>query len=272
MNIENIINGENFKRICNVIISPDTINEHRVYDSKNIIFCKTDYLQTLFNEISELDGNNILISHQSDYEINKYIFDRKPKSISRWYAQNVNHRDDNLIPIPIGIENHTGSDKGTLIDLDFLSNLNPTYNNINKITDKLYCNFNVNTHHNRSNVKEFLIRNELCHVDDFGIKSKDFHTNLSKYLFVASPRGNGIDCHRTWESLIMGSIPIVERHHMFDNYKLPILQIDSWDELVNTNILEIYKDKYLKGDLFNNMEQLKMDYWINLILDDFKKI
>jgi hypothetical protein len=30
------------------------------------------------------------------------------------------------------------------------------------------------------------------------------------YAFVASPYGGGPDCHRTWEALILGCIPIVK--------------------------------------------------------------
>ena len=30
------------------------------------------------------------------------------------------------------------------------------------------------------------------------------------FAFVASPSGNGLDCHRTWEALLLRSIPIVK--------------------------------------------------------------
>jgi len=32
----------------------------------------------------------------------------------------------------------------------------------------------------------------------------------TEYAFVASPYGNGFDCHRTWEALCLGCIPIVK--------------------------------------------------------------
>ena len=246
MNIDNIVNGVNFKRISNIIIDLDTIYEKRFYNEKNIIFCKTDLIDILFNEIKNTNTKNILITHQSDFEINRERFINKPSNILRWYAQNVNFKDENLIPLPIGIENHFGPSKGTLIDLDFIFNLIPNYDIKDKIYNKLYCNFNVGTHVNRINVYNFLIENSLVDIGNFGISSKEFHETLMKYLFIASPRGNGIDCHRTWESMIMGSIPIVEKHFMYDTYKnLPILQINSWEDLINSNILEIYKEKGL---------------------------
>jgi hypothetical protein len=273
MNIENIVNGENFKRICNVIITFDTLNSQRTYHpDKNIVFCKTDLINVALSELSNHSGRNIIITHQSDYCVDYNMFSKKPNSVVQWYAQNVNYNHPDLIPIPIGIENHDGLDKGTLIDIDFLSNLEPTYNT-DKITDKIYCNFNVNTHHSRNNVRNILSKSSITHFDQFGITSKEFHNNLSKYLFVASPRGNGIDCHRTWESLIMGSIPIVDKHHMYDTYKnLPIIQVDNWSQVIETDILKEYKNKYLNGELFSNLEELTMEYWINKIIKNYKKI
>jgi hypothetical protein len=273
MNVENIVNGVNFKRICNIVIDLDTIHQRRFYSEKNIIFCKTDLIDLLFSEINNTNTKNIIITHQSDFEINKERFLNKPSNVLRWYAQNVNYQDKDLVPVPIGIENHFGPSKGTLIDLEFLSNLNPTYKVEDKIFNKLYCNFNIGTHVNRINVYNFLIEKNLVDIGKFGISSKEFHETLEKYLFIASPRGNGIDCHRTWESIMMGAIPIVEKHFMYDTYKnLPILQINSWEDLVNTNILEIYKEKYLNNELFNNLEELTMDFWINKILKDFSNI
>lgn len=272
MNVENIVNGENFKRICNVVIAPDTLNKYRSYSKKNIIFCKTDFLPILFSELSHSDSENILITHQSDYEINSEIYKVKPKSIKKWFAQNVNHRDPDLIPLPIGIENHKGTDKGTLIDLDFLTTYELDFEPKNKNTDKIYCNFSLKTHPNRANVQNYLLQNGLCNLDNFGIPSREFHAKLSEHLFVASPRGNGIDCHRTWETLLMGSIPIVEKHHMYDDYELPIIQLDSWSDLITTNILEDYLKRYKSKELFTNTEQLFMDYWVKIILKEFEKI
>ena len=41
--------------------------------------------------------------------------------------------------------------------------------------------------------------------------------------FVLSPRGNGVDCHRTWDVLAVGAIPVVLRHGpAFDAVFTPI--------------------------------------------------
>ena len=52
--------------------------------------------------------------------------------------------------------------------------------------------------------------------------------------FVLSPRGNGVDCHRTWDVLAVGAIPVVLRHGpafdaVFDGQ--PVLLVRSWAEV-----------------------------------------
>ena len=52
--------------------------------------------------------------------------------------------------------------------------------------------------------------------------------------FVLSPRGNGVDCHRTWDGLAVGALPVVLRpgpafDAVFDGP--PVLHVRSWAEV-----------------------------------------
>lgn len=49
------------------------------------------------------------------------------------------------------------------------------------------------------------IQNTLLHPSEY-------FKSLPDYKFVISPEGNGIDCHRHYEALLAGCIPIVEYH------------------------------------------------------------
>ena len=58
---------------------------------------------------------------------------------------------------------------------------------------------------------------------------------LRDSTFVLSPPGNGIDCHRTWESIYLKSIPIVlSRAWPFSEFSLPVLALNSWDEITQS--------------------------------------
>jgi hypothetical protein len=67
---------------------------------------------------------------------------------------------------------------------------------------------------------------------------------MRKTMFVPSPAGNGIDCHRTWEALYLGALPVILRSEYFGESDWPVLVIDSWSELLEKNSNEL-KDIYI---------------------------
>lgn len=261
MNIQNIVNGYNFRQLCDVVIDADTVHDSRNYRDGDVVFCKTDYLGIFFKEVEAFKGKLKLVSHQSDYPVGPMLWDHKPDCVTKWFGQNVNRQHPDLIPIPIGIENHNGPSKGTCIDLDFVEKELPVKNK-NK-EPKIYCNF-ADTHPNRANVRNLLKSSPKVFTAQNILSSADYHREMSNYLFVASPRGNGIDCHRTWEALLVGSIPIVERHFMYDSYPtLPIIQIDSWDEVLEDGFLEEKARTVLRKRI--DYRHVFMPYWIDQI-------
>ena len=93
---------------------------------------------------------------------------------------------------------------------------------------------------------------------------KDTWEAQSKYAFVLSPKGAGIDCHRTWEALALGCIPIVERSPICSVFEdLPVLIIDSWKDvtrqLLDKTIADFGERKFC-------MEKLTLRYWIQRII------
>ena len=42
------------------------------------------------------------------------------------------------------------------------------------------------------------------------LNAEDYFNSLKNYKFIISPEGNGIDCHRHYEALLSGCIPICE--------------------------------------------------------------
>jgi hypothetical protein len=80
---------------------------------------------------------------------------------------------------------------------------------------------------------------------------------MKRYKWVCSPKGNGADCHRTWEALYMGCIPLVDD---IDNFKqfskeLPIILVSDWSK-VTLEFLERETSK-----LTFNYNMLNFNYW-----------
>ena len=89
----------------------------------------------------------------------------------------------------------------------------------------------------------------------------DYLKKLKTFKYVISPEGNSVDCHRIWESIYLGVIPIVKRHIALESFEdLPILFINNWDEIEPYMLTDIY---------FNTIKKEKnksdFDYYRNLI-------
>ena len=138
---------------------------------------------------------------------------------------------------------------------------------------KCYINFNSIFNYSRS--KYGYDRYEALHkipnnivFSEKNIVSKEItFVNQSKYAFVISPFGNGLDTHRTWEALVLGCIPIVKTSPLDSLYtNLPVLIISDWN-IINNELLENtindFKEKHEKGKF--NYDKLLLKYWVNKI-------
>lgn len=92
--------------------------------------------------------------------------------------------------------------------------------------------------------------------------------NMLEYAFVLSPFGNGMDCHRTWEALLCGCIPIVRSsifNELFDG--LPVLVVDKWEDISLRLLVTTVAD--FKDKLDNNeftYEKLLLSYYTKMIV------
>lgn len=71
-----------------------------------------------------------------------------------------------------------------------------------------------------------------------------YFTLLPSYKFVISPEGNGVDCHRHYEALMAGCIPIVEEsQHIRSVYgNCPILYTSDYSEITPEYLLKKYEE------------------------------
>ena len=251
--INNFINAATYEDICDFAIIPDEGKLFlQEYINKNaIIFCKTDYIGYLFNCISNSDYKYNIITHHSDYSIDENVYSYTPKSVNKWFAINAVINKSNLIKIPLGIKTHKGIYKENHYDIPwFVENIN-FLKNKNKILDTVYCNWSNTNSYRNSIINNLKVKYKL----ETGFSFKEYCNNMSDYKFVLSPPGNGIDCHRTWECLYMGCIPVVIKHKIYDNWiELPILQVNNYSEL-NEELLNEFLQKEF------NYNKLYLNYW-----------
>lgn len=155
----------------------------------------------------------VLVTHNSDAPVPtphfKWVLDNN--KILAWFASNLDDDHKKLFPIPIGLANRRWPHGNIEV---FKRAFSKDRKPFSQRTTLLYVNFQVNTNAKaRSKALKWAVR--LPNVTRSKVKSLELYLReLGNAKFVLSPPGNGLDCHRTWEAVIMGAVPIVLRSRL----------------------------------------------------------
>jgi hypothetical protein len=257
----------------------------------DIFFMKTEYVNEFFKNCNK-NKKFIIISHTSDALVtfNPRQYNTMPielhananlipENCIKWFSSMVDCVHEKIVPLPLGIENND----------NFENFINKNYK-VEKRTDKLlFVNFKISNNYserieafNSIKHKDFvtitdsLFTTEQLSIptDPFPYVSKidndEFWIQVKSHDFVLCPTGNGPDSHRLWETLYLGSIPIVKRrdNYIFYEDKLPIVFVDDYNE-INKEFLyqkKIEIDNKIKNNIYD-FDMLNFQYWKNKILD-----
>jgi len=284
------ISGEKFKAVADFTFAPliklggdydNLVNTFKVdlLKDQNIVYTHTMYVDLLFDVISKLDKKFVIITHNSDCSIEDFgiaqndgggkrkivkIFNI-PKNVIKWYSQNVNTLNEKVESIPIGLENNrwfTGvRKKEKMINL---LNATKQYKNL------VYMNHNVGTNPDkRTRVYQILEHQPWVTVEKGwnGHGFDEYIKDVYNHKYVICPEGNGIDTIRFWETLYMGSVPVVKKNinNWFYN-ALPILYVNEWEDVTKElldNMWGIFEDSDWDG------KELNFSYWRDKIHGTF---
>jgi hypothetical protein len=249
----------------------------------NTIVCLTGYSQivhTFFtNIIQNFKNKIILITLETDgFNMrDEYLTD---PLLHHWFTWNKPIKHEKLTGIPIGLnfDRHHNS---------IVNYINRDNNNNTR--DKLFA-VNLSVSSNPERIK--LIQTAktkwsgFCtHIDNIpflntyrrqsiiegkikvDVTNPECYAILSKYKFILSPPGAGIDCHRTWEALYCGTIPIIIESSINELYRdLPVLIVNTWEEITKDLLEKKYVEiqDNIKNDKYN-MKKMYMNYWTNEI-------
>lgn len=100
------------------------------------------------------------------------------------------------------------------------------------------------------------------------LDNQDYIELLSTTRYIWTPPGMGNDCHRNWDTLLAGAIPIMERGFGLErtNAYLPVFWIDSYENLTPEKLADAYP---LFAALRNEFDfsRLRKDYWTSLMMN-----
>ena len=253
------------KKVNNFVNKKIIIDTDKEFSNENksminnykIIFVYSDFLEYFFNKImNHINNKFILISHNGDIGANShFITYLSNEKLVKWYSNNIYFNHDKLVALPIGIANSQWKHGN-------MNLLEKIINQKNKKTNLLHANFSLKTAECRKNIKN-IIENNFGKIYNKKTSQEEYLIELSKNKFCLSPPGNGIDCHRTWEALYLGVIPIVKSHpHNLYFQNLPILIVNDWNILTPNYLNKMY-DEFQKKEF--DMNFLTIEYWKSLI-------
>jgi hypothetical protein len=240
----------------------------------SVVYIHGSAIAEFAKSMDRLQHRIILVSGDCDESIPDMVFESSEDfakfidsdKIIHWYSQNAVRDHPKLTKIPIGMDYHTKENAlQQETHLIRVKNDSPSLKD-RKIT--CYSNFHFNNpenskygHDRRDAISK--INKELIFYEPVKIERIESWKNQAEYAFIVSPHGNGLDCHRTWEALILGSIPIVKTSpidSLFDD--LPVLIVDDWsditDELLQKTVARFSTMQF-------NYEKLYLSYWVNII-------
>ncbi len=232
----------------------------------NIVFVSSYLLDKFVKEVlDKIQEKFILITHQGDTNIentDKYRIIADNEKIIHWFCQNCLLEHEKVTPLPIGLEDRWRHNAGAIRDFKNKKLTEKTKEN------KILLGFSLNTNPD----SRFKCYRALWHdkkTTEIYIQSNShlYRKLLAKHMFVASPAGNGLDCHRTWEAMYFKVIPIVEDNYMYRYFKklgLPLYIIEDWEALRRLSTDEL---RNIYNAIINNstLEPLFLNYWIEQI-------
>lgn len=262
----------------------DMIQSSKMFNNMSIYVCSELLLFFVVNILPKIKHNFVLVTGDSDLTVPREILSEiqfnlliNSKYLLKWFAQNTQIQNSiKIFQLPIGLdyhtilnnpkhpwklpsENHLPKFQEKILQ-EIKNNSKPFYERINRI----YVNFSIDN--DRFNDRASSLKNipiNLLVINQKITPRTVNWNNTTKYTFVLSPFGNGMDCHRTWEALCLGCIPILKAPNFKSLFEdLPVLIVNSWSEvtedLLNITIIN-FKSKSF------NYEKLTLEYWKNKI-------
>lgn len=163
----------------------------------------------------------------------------------RWYTQNKAGAHPKLTGVPIGLDLHSksGGALKSFLGLDDVRRRSPRF------ADRPCCSIyfdggaleqagGVARTDRRAALAE-LAECSLVHVHRGSrVPQLEVWETYGRQRFVVSGEGNGLDCHRTWELLMLGAIPVVRSGPLDELYKgLPVAIVREWRDACNATLL-----------------------------------
>ena len=228
----------------------------------DVIFVKTDFIHngTFQKQIlPQIKTKFILVTGVSSFSVDEgdssYLDILNHPNLVKWFCTNPPIKpNEKIVWLPIGFEERE-RDGG---NVKILNNFYKSHTPWDKKENKIYIPHHSNTFKDRNSIIEKLSLESYVVTEPTRLSFEEYLKNMDKYKFVLSLRGAGWDCHRHYECLLVGSVPIMEKgpiQKSFESNGLPNLEIGEISQ-------NIFDDHY---NFLSSNNFLTMDHHFNKI-------
>jgi hypothetical protein len=167
--------------------------------------------------------------------------------LAAWFTQNYDGTPHpKMHPWPIGLDLHTPAgdgDPGTIVDT--LRRMRDKRTPAGEASRAVLCDLGVSLcSGERRNVLATL--RDCPHVTLVSerVSRAEIWSRYASHTFVLSAPGNGLDCHRTYEALYLGSIVIMKSSSLDPIFRgLPVALVEEWREVLDVAALRRWRDQ-----------------------------
>lgn len=262
---QDIINSWSFLKLADYIWDPtghspfvtevlreyQHITSYRIGNkiSSGIIYAGTNqYVEDLFEHLPR-QGNFIVIHRDNDRPFTREYYMKMPLSVRHIYTVNSQITAPNVTAIPTGMAFAGFKALQTVCE-----------EQVEKSERQIFCRQNVNAGTpERKEALNWLRENPIATVAENQMSAEDFYRQIKAHKLTLSLQGLGKDCLRTYEAMVLGSIPIVtdciEMRHFDD---MPMVRLANIEFLTKNWCDE-------QNIIGKTNERLRMSYWENEI-------
>lgn len=255
--------------------------DYRNVRDGQVVYVTTTQLPEFLSQIlPEIDGQFVLVTGDSDISAPGGLWASRSMPVpatslisdprlKHWFAQNCDIVHPKVTPIPIGLDYHTlaesrGSHRWgpSATPAQQETELEEIISSMPPLGGRpLLClaNFHFSLFGDRHACLAALRGKPFVAFQKGLLPRRETWKAHAGCSFVASPPGNGVDCHRTWEALVLNAIPIVRRTSLQALFEdLPVMQVDDWNE-VDETALARFKQTVETGTF--DTRKLTLNYW-----------
>lgn len=228
------LSGNTFRKLCDYELTHNFSDFFKSQSYYDVVFISVKNFWTLIEWLKEnrnvKQRNETLVIHNGDVIPDYFDYIFVTNYFNKMHSVNWIEETSQIKSLPVGLENLSYVKNG--VPSDYILDSDSKSNWSTRPIDLLVAFSDSTNPKERLQARKFSKDIDNVFIAEEVLKPKQFRELIKKSKFVLSPPGNGLDCHRTWETIYLGAVPIVLRKAWsFTQLNQNVFVLDRWENL-----------------------------------------